>query len=58
MKLWGVKALVNGFEVMVMVRATEKELTGFLNTELSSWTYYRGATAQEEEAAHKLVMKF
>lgn len=57
-RLWKVKAQVNGFEVMVMVKAKEEELKGYLDTELPSWTYYNGATTDEEEAARALGMKF
>lgn len=57
-RLWKVKALVNGFEVMVMVRAKEEELTGYLDTELPSWTHYSGTTEEEENAARALGMKF
>lgn len=57
--MWKVKALVNGFEVMVMVKATcrDDKLIEYLNTELPGWVSYSGATRKEEEAAVALGMK-
>lgn len=57
-RLWKVRVDLNGFEVMVMVRAKEEELKGYLDTEVPHWTYYSGATEEEVKAARVLGMKF
>lgn len=54
---WIVKVTRNGFEFKVMLYGTEKELRNYIDTELSDYSGYHGATEKEVEAAKTLGMK-